>query len=455
MSGGAASRTVPVDASSNTSSVRWHYVAADSTGTVMSGEVDALSERDAIDTLRRRGLWATDISPVAGARRSAAARAEDSALERDTIDSGSALASRPPHSLTARLGASRFVAMVSGRTVRGELAIVVRAMATLLAAGVPLDRALAYAAGPSSSAELQATFARIRARTRAGDALSASVRDEPLLPSVFGPAVAAGEGSGTLDAALASLADHLERGEALRAKLRAALIYPAVLGVASVLGMTVILLVVVPRFAGLIADAGGTLPLSTRALIAISGVLTNWWWLLLGTGVLAVAAVRQWLAGHGNRERLHAARLGWPVVGHFERTRAAAGYTGVLALALRAGVSLLPAMVLARGMVSNRALAARLATAEETVRDGGTVAGALDSILPPLAVRLLDAGEASGDLAGMAARAADAAEAELQRSASGAVALIEPVLILGFGGVVGFVALALLQAIYGLNARVL
>jgi type II secretory pathway component PulF len=217
----------------------------------------------------------------------------------------------------------------------------------------------------------------------------------------------------------------------------------------------VILLVVVPRFATLIAESGGTLPVSTRALIRISGIVTSSWWLVLMVAGVAVAAFRRWLVRGEHRAAWDAQRLRWPVLGFVERTRAAAAYTSVLATALRAGLPLLSAMRLARGVVGNRAIAASLSEAEERVRSGGRVAAALEGVLPPLAVRLLDAGESGADLAGRATRAADAADAELQRAASTAVALVEPALILLFGGIVGFVALALLQAIYGLNARTL
>jgi type II secretory pathway component PulF len=105
--------------------------------------------------------------------------------------------------------------------------------------------------------------------------------------------------------------------------------------------------------------------------------------------------------------------------------------------------------------VRNRHLATSLAEAEVRVRAGSTLASALSGLLPPLSERLLDAGETSGDLAGMATRAAEASDGELQRTLTQAVALIEPAMIIGFGGIVGFVALALLQAIYGLNAGIL
>lgn len=424
-----------------TAAVRWRYRAADANGSDVSGEIDAPTERDAVDALRRRALWVTTLEPLAPRSSSGAPSANAASA------AGGATSARVTG--TMRESLSR----LAGNSRSSELAVTIRAMATLLAAGVPLDRALAYAAGPATRADLRAAFIDVRERVRAGDALSAALSGHAVFPAVFAPTVAAGESSGALDAALSSLAEHLERAEAVSAKLRAALVYPALLGVASVVGIVVILLVVVPRFAALITDIGGALPWSTRALVAAGNAFSRWWWLLLLVVVGAVVAIRRWLAVPRNRLQWHQWQLGWPLLGRFGRSKAAASYTGVLALSLRAGVPLLSAMRLARGVVGNQALTSRLEEAEARVRSGGSVAAALDGILPPLSVRLLDAGEASGDLAGMASRAADAADAETQRMATGALAMVEPLLILGFGTLVGFVALALLQAIYGINAR--
>ncbi len=426
---------------------RWRYRAADAAGVDVAGEIDAVSEREAVDALRRRALWVITITPV---ERYAPAQPGDDAP---------ALA---PSLATVR---SRAAALLAG-SPDAALAVTVRAMSSLLSAGVPLDQALAYAAGASGARressrrvasahpdQWERAFSAVRELVRAGDSLSAAIAREPRFPVVFAPTIAAAEASGTLGSALGTLADHLDRSNALRARLRSALAYPAMLGIASIIAIVVIMLVVVPRFATLIADSGGTLPWSTRALVTTSDLLVRWWWLIGLVFVAATLAARQWLSVPGNRGRWHRARLGWPVVGHLERTRAAAAYTGVLAVALRAGVPLLQAMALAQRVVPNEASAARLAEAEQRVRAGGSVAAALDGVLPALAVRLLDAGEAGGELSAMAERASDAADAELQRVAGGAVTLVEPALILAFGALVGFVALALLQAIYGLNAR--
>ena len=416
------------------SSGRWRYRAASADGSAVRGEIDAASERDAVDTLRRRDLWVVELEPIAGA-------SQRVTQHRDT--SGSSFG-RVASLLADRVGNSD-----------ADLAVVIRAIATLLGAGVPLHRALAYAAQESAGPAQRSAFATVRDAVERGDSLSVAVARHDVFPRVFAPLLAAGEGSGTLDASMLLLAEYLERRAALRSRLRSALIYPSILGVASIGGVAVILLMVVPRFAALISDSGGTLPVSTRVLIGVSVALTKGWWIALLLVVVLTVMLQQWMRNPAARRRLDESRLSWPLIGRLERLQAAAGYTGTLAIGLRAGVSLLTSMSLARAVVSNQHMSAALAEAERRVHGGARVSESLTGLLPPLTERLLDAGETSGDLAGMAARAADASDAELQRTVTQAVVLIEPVMILGFGGLVGFVALALLQAIYGLNAGVL
>ncbi len=423
---------------SDTPLVRWQYRAADATGASVSGEIDAVSERAAVDALRRRSLWVTALS-TSGARGS-------SSMERRSDSRLSPWAVALPRQI-----ASLWTPRASAR----DIAAVTRAMATLLAAGVPLDRTLSYAVDQAPGEQARASFVAVRDAVRSGVSLSTAVRAHDLFPAHFAPTLAAGEASGTLGASLLLLADHLERSDAVRRRLQAALIYPAILGVASIVGVTVILLVVVPRFADLIMESGGALPLSTRLLIGVSGVIGRWWWLLLSGVAAAVAGWSRASQDPAFRRRWHATLLSWPVIGQLERTRAAAAYTGTLAVALKSGVPLLAGMTLSRATVANLALNAELAVAEGRVRDGGTLSGALDGVLPPLAVRLLDAGETGGNLSELASRAAQTAEADIELAVGRAVTVVEPLLILGFGGLVGFVALALLQAIYGINASTL
>jgi len=399
----------------------------------MRGEVEAVSAEAAVDLLRRRSLWVIDLEPARGASTSA------------PVSSGSASTSTSP---------TRFLDRLSRRTTNGEesLAILTRSVATLLESGVPLERALAFAASGETDPRWQRVFGGLQTAVTRGESLSEAAARVEALPRAYAPLLAAAEASGSMAATFVRLADDLEARSQLRARVRAALVYPTLLAVASTVGTLVILVVVVPRFADLIAGAGGTVPASTRLLIGLSALLSRFGWLLAIAVILAGTAVRQSLQDGSRRRRWHATRLGWPLVGRFEREQAAAGYLSTLAVALESGVPLLRAMSLARGTVGNDALAERLAGAEAVVRDGGSVSQALAGSLPPLATRLLEAGEQGGALAPLARRAATAASDQVQRVITSAVALIEPAMILGFGGVVGFVALALLQAIYGINA---
>ena len=440
----------PDDGPERTGVSRWQYRAATADGSAVTGEIAAPTEREAIDALRRRALWVTDLTPADAGRAPAVRRAAGAS----SGETGGEMGGSTGAAASGAPSLSRVWSRWAGSD-DAALAVVVRAIATLLAAGVPLERALGYATQEASNPAMRLGFDAVQDAVRRGEALSTAMSRQSVFPPVFTPLVAAGEASGTLAVSLALLADHLERREALRARVRAALVYPVILGLASMVGIVVILLVVVPRFAALISDGGGVLPLSTRALIAVSTLVTQWWW-MLGLGAVGITMAAQWmLRDVAARRALDERLLHWPLVGALARLRVAAGYTGTLAIGLRAGVPLLSAMALARGTVRNRFLHAALADAEIRVQTGATLSSAVAGLLPPLAERLLDAGEASGDLAGMAARAAEAADGAFQRTVNQAVTLMEPAMILGFGGIVGFVALALLQAIYGLNASVL
>jgi general secretion pathway protein F len=399
----------------------WRYRAADASGSWHDGQVDAATEREAMDLLRARGLWVRDLTPQSGTPLAADSLAS---WQRWKFWQGSA-----------------------------SLATPLRTLATLIEAGTSVDRALQFVAQSTTNDDpLSAEWSRVAQAVVAGQSLSEALAQRTRLPMHLSASVAAAEASGHLARVLQQVAVAEERREALQQRLRTALVYPAVLGLASVVATTVILVVVVPQFAALVADAGGELPLSTRLLLGASTVFVRGGWLLLVAGA---ALLWWWFARARSIEQAetHAARwLHLPVLGSYLRTRDAARYLDTLAVGLRSGVPLVQAMPLARATVRNAALVAQFAAAEPVVRDGGRVAEALRNTLPPLALRLLEAGEASGALAELSERAASAAQQETEQQVTRLVALVEPVLILGFGGLVGLVALALLQAIYSVNA---
>lgn len=393
---------------------RFRYRAASLDGRLTDGELRAESRRAALDELRRQALYAIRVEEV-----------------------GNAPARR--WRATTGPGAAR--------------ALWARSMAAMLGAGLPMDRALEFVAEQVDGGRFAGAAREVRDAVRGGAPLSQALRvREHDFGTLLPAAAEAGEASGALAESLERAAAELEALESLRGELRAALVYPAIMAFAIGAGVTVLLLVVVPRFAAMLTDVGGQLPLSTRLLVGASGLLTGWWWLWIGLALVGGWLAKRWLGESANRHRFHAARLGWPLVGQLERAWTSAQFTRTLALLLRAGAPILGALAVARAGVTNLALADAIAGAEDAVRSGQRLAPSLAGVLPPLAARMLAAGEESGRLDELALRAAQLLDDDVRRTIRAMVALVEPAMILLLGAVVGFVALAMIQAIYAVNA---
>ena len=392
---------------------RFRYRASDAEGRLVEGVVQAPTRGIALEELRRQRLVPVDISPLGGTP-----------------------------------------APRRGRQSRAQaLAAWARSVATLLEAGMPLDRALDFATTHAGHPTVATASGEVRREVQGGATLPDALRRRP---AVFGPLipamVSAGAESGALDQAMARLADHLDEANDLRGQVRSALIYPVIMAAASAVGIGVLLVFVVPRFTAMLQETGGALPLSTRLLVGASEVLTGWWWLwLVLLGGIAVAT-RAWLADVANRRRYHAARLAWPIVGGIETSLTTARFARAFAMLLSSGMSVPAALRIARGGVANLSLGAALDQATEDVLHGGRVSAALSPVLPPLAAQLLAVGEETGRLADLTRQVAETYDRELRRTLRSAVALIEPAMILLFAALVGFVALAMLQAIYSVNA---
>lgn len=370
---------------------------------------------------------------------------------------GAALASLEERALVPvelALASDEMVARRRGRSAqRSALGIWARTLATMLRAGIPLDRALAFGSAHATHPRVAQASQRLREAVQRGESVAAAMLRSP---GVFSPVViamaAAGEEAGALDAAFGRVATYLEEQDALHERLRSALSYPALLAVVASIAVLVLMLFVVPRFAVMLQELGGALPLSTRVLLGVSDVAHRWWWLaaLLLFGGIVLA--RAWLANPARRARWHAARLHIPIAGAIEEELETARFLRTASTLLESGASVLAALRGARSAVLNLAFGRRMDQAIEDVRRGRTIATAMSGILPPLVLELVAAGEESGSLAELAQQAGVRADDDAQRRLRRMVGFVEPALILLFGLLVGFVALAMLQAIYSVNA---
>lgn len=392
---------------------RYRYRAATTEGQVVEGVLQAGSRQTVLETLHRQRLYAVAVEEV-----------ETGRVERRR----------------SRLSS------------HAALTLWARNTATLLGAGLPLDRALAFTAEHLGNDTVRDALRRVRREVQGGASFAEALAAQPaVFTPIFAAMVSAGEATGQLDTVLGRLADHLEERAELRSQVRSALIYPALMAAVAGLGVLVLLGFVVPRFTTMLEEVGGTLPLSTRLLVGASGVLLGWWWIWLPLLVAAAYAVVTALRRPEVQRAWHRARLRWPWIGDLELKYATAQFTRTLGLLLRSGLPILPALRIAWTTVPNAVLRDGVGRAAVSVGEGGALAPSLAETLPPLALQMLAVGEESGRLDELCLRVADTYDVEVRRALRTLVALIEPAMIIIFGGLVGFVALAMLQAIYSIN----
>jgi type II secretory pathway component PulF len=342
----------------------------------------------------------------------------------------------------------------SQRTNRRELAIVFRSLATLVGSGVPVDRALASTEAIPRGRSVRGGLAEARRLLHEGrtlaDALDAS---RVGVPGVTLGILRAGERGGRVGPALLQAAVQLEREAELNARIHQALAYPMVLLAAGTVSVGVIATTVVPRFAVLLADVHQALPPATRLLITTADLVRRFWLALLVTGLLVVIGFLRWAGEREGKRTLQRWLLALPVLGPIRLGLATARVARALAGLLAAGVPLLGALAAAEEAAGDAEVASRLTRVRNRVAGGETLSRALseEGALTHAALQLFMVGESSGELAVMADRAGELAAFEAEGGLRVLVGLAEPALVIVFGGLVAFVAAALLQAVYSLR----
>jgi general secretion pathway protein F len=329
-----------------------------------------------------------------------------------------------------------------------------RALAALLPAGVPLSRALGTASQVVSGEVAVATTA-VRERVERGQSLAAALAEHPhLFPPIYVGLVRAGEKSGDLDSTFGRLAEQLEREEQLRGRLISASVYPLLLVGIGGVAVVVLMLFVLPRFVELLGGAGASLPGSTALLLRISTLLQLLWPLLLLLPFVAAALAM--LAAATVRGRRIGAQLLLliPGIGRLRRAVLAGRFARLVEVLLGGGAPLLTALEDAEQSIGDPLARDDLARIRGRVREGASLSGAIAEgfLFPPLLAQLAAVGEDAGRLREFLLEAANIFEHMTARILQRLVTLLEPTMILVFGGIVAFVALSLLQAIYAVNA---
>ena len=396
----------------------FEYTALDSGGRTCQGVISAATERLVREELQGRRLVPVSIVPAVEGM------------------SGRIRNRLKPRKLSVR-----------------HLSLITRQLATLVATA-PLEEALRTIALQTDNPHLRRVLTATHESVLEGFRLSgAMARQDAAFPPLYRAMVAAGESSGALPTILERLADLLERDEQARSRLKIALVYPAALTLTALTVIAALVVFVVPKVVDQFDSMGQRLPLLTRVIIFVSDVARDWGWLfllLLAAGMIGLA---QALRRPDMRLRFDAALLRLPVAGKLIRNVNAARLARTLSTMIASGVPVLEGLLLTVPTVSNRALRQATLVMATTIREGGSLSGAMRraDIFPPILIYMTASGESSGRMDDMLGRAAEYLEREFQTFVALALSLLEPIIIVVMGAVVTLIVLAILLPILQIN----
>ncbi|WP_338809075.1 type II secretion system F family protein [Neisseria leonii] len=336
-----------------------------------------------------------------------------------------------------------------------DVAVFTRQLAEMLRAGLPLLRALEIVAQAHGNPAMRTLLARVRADIGQGSTLSAALAAHPkVFDALYCHLVAAAETGGVLDDLLDNLAVQLEKAQALKKKVQTALVYPAAVLLMAAVLLAVMLVFVLPSFAQLYQGMGAVLPWPTRAVMALSDGLRRYGWLALLLPVAVVWAVRrQYGRSPAFRLKADALLLKLPLSGAVLRQAVWARWARTLAALLAAGVPVLPALDAVAAASGNRVFETATHAVRAQVAQGAALSGAMRAagVFPDLLLQMAAVGEESGSLEHLLAKSAHFYENEVDNLAARLTALMEPVLMIVLGGVVGMVLAAMYLPLFDLN----
>jgi general secretion pathway protein F len=338
-----------------------------------------------------------------------------------------------------------------------DIEILTRQLATLIEAGLTLDRSLAVLVDLTPEEHVVKVLSDLQEGVRGGASFSAALEaQDGQFSKLYVNMVRAGEASGALAEVLSRLADYLERTAELRGTVTSALVYPMILLVVAGLSVIMLLVFVVPQFTVLFEDMGAALPLPTRIVVGAGDLVRGYWWALLVLIAVAALLIERWLQNSDNRRRFDYRVMRLPLFGDLIWKMETARLCHTLSTLLKNGLPLLSGLNLAKEVVSNRKIGDGLAEAAEDLKHGRGLAEPLTTgaVLPELALQMIRVGEESGTLDAMLAKVADIFDRETKLSVQRMLTLLEPALIIGLGIVVAGIIISILMAILGANELV-
>lgn len=395
----------------------YHYQALNKSGSTNKGVIEADSERHARQLLREQGMVPTQIRPLTKQQKL-----------------------RNKDKLSAQ-----------------DLALLTRQLATLLAAGIPVEETLRGVSEQTEKDKVRGIIIGVRSKVLEGYALAQAMGEFPnAFPELYRATVGAGEQTGRLDLVLEKLADYTENQQVTRQKIQQALIYPSLMIIVSTTIISFLLAFVVPKIIEVFTSSGQELPSMTKVLINLSDFIKSYGLLVFIVLLALIAGFKKSLSNIKIRTVWHKLLLKLPVTSYMVRSVNVARYIHTFGILFAAGVSVLETMRVSASLLSNLVMRNAFDSAAVRVREGTAISRALKDtgFLSPMAVHLIASGEKSGQIATMMERAASHLDTEVKRLIDTALTLLEPLVILFMGAVVLFIVLATLLPVFSMEQLV-
>ena len=332
-----------------------------------------------------------------------------------------------------------------------DIVIFTRQFATMINAGLPLVQSLDILAKQTENAALKEVVKQVVFDVEAGNTLADAFRKHPkAFTDLYVNMIAAGEAGGILDTILLRLATFMEKNDALVRKVNGAMVYPLVIMSVAVIAITILLIFVIPTFSAMFASVNVELPLPTRIVIAMSHFLTSFWWAILGVIAGAWFMVKRYYATSGGRKNIDTLLINSPVLGDVIRKSAVSRFTRTLGTLVSSGVAILDGLEITAKTAGNRVIHDAVMESRASIAGGDTIAGPLErsKVFPPMVVSMIAVGEQTGGLDEMLSKIADFYDEEVDVAVSALLSLMEPVMIVILGVVVGGMVIAMYLPIF-------
>lgn len=400
----------------------YEYKALDPGGNTVTGVIDADTPREARHKLRMQSLYTTSVAEA------------EKKLK-----------------LTSEVRVRRALRRIK----RKDVAATTRQLATLLRSGMPLVQSLSAIIEHLEGHPLQRAMLEIREKVNSGISFADALSGHPkLFSNLYVGMVRAGESAGALETILQRLAEYLEKSEKQRNRIRSIMVYPVVMLFVGGGVLTFLMTYVVPTLTKLFGEMGRDLPVPTQILIGVSRFVKSFKMLVVVVGLVGlIVLLKRYIRRGQGRLKYDSFRLRLPVLGPLVRKSCMVRFARTLGTLVAGGVPLLQAMEIVRNVVGNAVLGRVLDEAKKSIARGDTIADPLKKSkqFPPIVTHMIAVGEASGNLEEMLFNVADAYEDEVETAISGLTALLEPLIIVVMGVIVGFIVISILLPIFDMN----